>query len=336
MYSNQEVKLYYTEIPYFVRQYFQQTFGTKASREDLDYFSHDIMTCSFLGRDHAGYYRFYHKSFLEFFVAERMYKELKLSSGDSMSFAHLSDEVSDFLAELVDIGDGKAQLRLCELIKGACTGTHTPEDSKTVVRASNAIGVLSRIQDALEKANLTGINLSNARLASATNMEGACLSKSTISKSSFANCNITMSDVVGAHWETVECSRIIGKNMRFRDTIISNASFKRANLKGTVFSNVVFHSCDFGGADLSSCIFEKCKGSRLIFSECNLCGAKISSSAFDYSVFRKVDFTKATLASSMFTRGDFRYSTAADIVINDCRFTKCKLSRGISNVLKSA
>ena len=38
--------------------------------EDIDHFSHDIGTCSFLNRDDAGNYRFIHRSFLDYFVAK--------------------------------------------------------------------------------------------------------------------------------------------------------------------------------------------------------------------------------------------------------------------------
>lgn len=38
---------------------------------DLDWFDNDVRTCSFLNRNRDGYYRFIHRSFMEFFLAKR-------------------------------------------------------------------------------------------------------------------------------------------------------------------------------------------------------------------------------------------------------------------------
>jgi hypothetical protein len=65
VWERDEPKIHYSRLPTHVQEHFK----LKKSQE-LDYFEHDIRTCSFLNRDDDGFYQFVHKSFQEFFVAQ--------------------------------------------------------------------------------------------------------------------------------------------------------------------------------------------------------------------------------------------------------------------------
>ncbi|MCK4316390.1 MAG: NACHT domain-containing protein, partial [Anaerolineae bacterium] len=65
MLHREKLSLHYSRLPERVRAHFRLE---KAA--EIDYFEHDIRTCSFLNRDAEGNYRFVHKSFQEFFVAQ--------------------------------------------------------------------------------------------------------------------------------------------------------------------------------------------------------------------------------------------------------------------------
>ncbi len=98
MLRRQELALHYSELPERVRAYFRLE---KAA--EIDYFEHDIRTCSFLNRDAEGNYGFLHKSFGEFFVAQWLAPRLQDGSAPEMT---INEEIRGFvhglLAEWVD------------------------------------------------------------------------------------------------------------------------------------------------------------------------------------------------------------------------------------------
>jgi len=75
MFLDDELVIHYTELPKSVKEYFM------LGRDEIDYFEHDIRTCSFLNRDGEGNYKFIHKSFMEFFVAKKIVEEIENNRG---------------------------------------------------------------------------------------------------------------------------------------------------------------------------------------------------------------------------------------------------------------
>jgi hypothetical protein len=64
MHFLEESKIYYRDLNILIQKQFEVEKSI-----DVDHFSHDIRTCSFLSRDDQGRYQFAHKSFMEYFVA---------------------------------------------------------------------------------------------------------------------------------------------------------------------------------------------------------------------------------------------------------------------------
>jgi formylglycine-generating enzyme required for sulfatase activity len=69
---------------------------------EIDYFEHDIRTCSFLNRDPEGNYRFVHKSFQEFFVAQWLAPRLLDGSAPEMP---INEEIRGFVRGLLAEAD---------------------------------------------------------------------------------------------------------------------------------------------------------------------------------------------------------------------------------------
>ena len=67
--------IHFSELAEWVREYFNLS-----SPETVDYFAHDIRTCTFLKRDDGGNYSFIHRSFLEYFVAIRIVEHARAGS----------------------------------------------------------------------------------------------------------------------------------------------------------------------------------------------------------------------------------------------------------------
>jgi len=67
MLLDEQLSIHYSKLPTTVKSYF----NLKKS-EEIDYFDHDIRTCSYLKRASDEHYKFAHKSFMEFFVAKKL------------------------------------------------------------------------------------------------------------------------------------------------------------------------------------------------------------------------------------------------------------------------
>lgn len=74
----QKEDIHYDEITALVKQHFELD-----EVEDVDHFSSDVRTCSFLERTDDGRYSFAHKSFLEFFGARALAVQLGIERVDS-------------------------------------------------------------------------------------------------------------------------------------------------------------------------------------------------------------------------------------------------------------
>ena len=66
MFSNNKYSIYYEDIPNLIKM--RENFDLKTSKE-IEFYLNDFLACSFLIRDNNGNYRFSHKSFVEYFVA---------------------------------------------------------------------------------------------------------------------------------------------------------------------------------------------------------------------------------------------------------------------------
>jgi len=74
--------------------------GFKIEKEiDLEYIEHDIRTCTFLRHDDKdGYFRFVHKSFMEYFIAEELSERLKNGTCEEIQ---INDAIRSFIYSLL-------------------------------------------------------------------------------------------------------------------------------------------------------------------------------------------------------------------------------------------
>ena len=93
MLRRQESSIHYSQLPERVRAHFRLE-----KADEIDYFEHDIRTCSFLSRDPEGNYRFVHKSFGEFFVAQWLAPKLLDGSAPEMT---INEEIRGFVHGLL-------------------------------------------------------------------------------------------------------------------------------------------------------------------------------------------------------------------------------------------
>ena len=65
MHEEEKSSIHFSNLNFLIQKHFQLT-----NQSEVDHFSHDIRTCSFLNRDDKGYYAFIHKSFQEYLIAK--------------------------------------------------------------------------------------------------------------------------------------------------------------------------------------------------------------------------------------------------------------------------
>jgi formylglycine-generating enzyme required for sulfatase activity len=92
-----QLSIHYSRLPERVRQHFHLE-----KAHEIDYFEHDIRTCSFLNRDPEGNYGFVHKSFQEFFVAQWLAPRLLDGSAPEMG---INEEMRGFVHGLLAEAD---------------------------------------------------------------------------------------------------------------------------------------------------------------------------------------------------------------------------------------
>jgi len=86
--------VHYSEFPAIVTRHFHLE-----KSDEVDYFAQDILTHSFLIRDDDGKYRFAHNSFMEFLVAQKLWRGLNAGNADEMP---VSEEIRAFICGLCD------------------------------------------------------------------------------------------------------------------------------------------------------------------------------------------------------------------------------------------
>lgn len=82
---------------------------------DLDYFAHDIRTCSFLFRIPRDGYTFVHRSFQEYFIAQRLISDIIRDDIYSWGIRHLPNEILRFTSEILFNKNKTALERMIEL-----------------------------------------------------------------------------------------------------------------------------------------------------------------------------------------------------------------------------
>lgn len=96
MYTSGESSIHFTDVPARVQRHFGLS-----SKTTIDYYEHDIRAQSYLVRDHLGNYSFAHKSFMEFFVASRIFRSIRENDQSRLAERGLTTEIYDFLVHML-------------------------------------------------------------------------------------------------------------------------------------------------------------------------------------------------------------------------------------------
>jgi len=109
-FDDPSIQCHYTELPRLIVDWRKDM-----SRPDIEEIDRELRTASFLVRDNSGNYRFSHKSFLEYFYARFLVRDVASGKGDAWKGRYFTTEVYGFLHGLLrsrlDVGK-KLKLRI--------------------------------------------------------------------------------------------------------------------------------------------------------------------------------------------------------------------------------
>lgn len=261
MFITNELSIHYSNLPSEIISYFKIN-----NAEDIDHFSHDIKSCSFLNRE-DGYYKFIHKSFMEYFVSNRIIDELYSmahSKGDLIRKAKkfnrlfgsslITLEIGHFLHAILDTG--KLDINVISNLIAEILFYYKDLNP---IALKNAVSILCK----------TGDNISPF-LQGVKDMEGSDLSYGIFYNSKFKNINF-----IGANFYSANMSDI-----KFEDCLLVNTILAKTNIK-----NVVLNELSIEASDLSLSRFENCSFVDTSLAYSNVCN----------TFFKDCDFTSSEL-----------------------------------------
>lgn len=288
LYSSSIESIHYEKLPERVKNYFNID-----RKSHLDYFEHDVRTCTFLNRSDHGYYKFIHKSFLEYFTATRLITEIGNKQSELFNTLPLSDEIIKFISESMDEGQ-------LEILPG---WFHSPGTSKAL--NENILRILIH----KKKGKLVGIDMSDC------NFNGINLSNCI-----FENCNINQATFIGAHLSEIKFLGSSLMNTNFRDAKLLHIKFVKCSLNNADFKHTNFRSELIPPFPLEHSFVGK-----VTFDHSNLKNINLRGMKFFDSDFVNVDLNKANLQNTVFLRCNFKKSKFKRTNLNGALFSGCNL-----------
>ncbi len=159
---------------------------------NLENFDGKIRTASFLYRDDNDNYKFMHKSFMEFFIAKKLAKEVEIGNRNEKCFSKkvLTHGIFFFLKDLV-----KDKNKLYKILEF----TKNKSFEQVQYLGGNAITVLKLLNENFEAKDfsttvLSGANLSNTDLGN-SKFKGAALKETCFENAILENADFSFSDL---------------------------------------------------------------------------------------------------------------------------------------------
>lgn len=254
MFNENMSSIHFKQFPDEIKEYFKDL----SKIDEIDYFSHDIQSCSFMNSDGQGNFKFIHQSFMEYFVACYITEGLKkfakgeIDIEEVLSIKDISADIALFINDILE-QDEKMYRKVKEILEENV-------EHKDVNIKQNIITILSKL-----KYNIKKVIEDNKsyKLGDFSH----CVIKDTIIK------NVTFTN---ANFYAATITNVIFQNCDFVFT-----SFQKATLKTVTFSYQNLESADFSYSYIEDCHFK----------ESLLVGAKISQAVIVKSDFKHCDMS---------------------------------------------
>ena len=282
--------LSYRKFPETIKKYFSNVI----QNDEIDYFSHDIQSCTFLTSDRSGDFRFIHQSFMEFFVADRVVSKLSKVFKDDEDY-----QVIDKI-----LGKTLFSREICFFICDYLTSKHpSVTDIESVFNyackngfqretIANLLSILSKasknIGEILDKCGLrdfSEVDYGYSRFYDNTivscSFEKSHFYESDFMKMKFINCNFI---------------NTVFENTKLENVLFINCTFKNSIWKHSKMKDVCFGE----GYDTF--------GENTYFENTTWAKVQINSCTFYNSIFTDNIFSRVTIIKSKFFETDFSNS----------------------------
>lgn len=282
LFVDDESSLHYSEFPDEIREYFKDL----SRIDEIDYFSQDIQSCSFMSSDGDGYFRFIHKSFMEYFVAchiadglKKAAKSKKKIDFDSILFVRgISSEVALFVNDILEENNYIYNQVLTILQENI---GHEDENIK-----QNVITILSKMQYNI------GDIIGDKKLYVNSDLSRSIIKNVEIEGVDFSNATF--------YGSTIE-------NVTFIDCSFVGASFQKAVLKNVDFSMQNLEFANFSYAHIEKCNFGRCS-----LAETNISKATVIENNFVYCDMSGIE------SMGTYYEGNFNYEFAMGVPYDLC------------------
>ncbi|MCG8342406.1 MAG: pentapeptide repeat-containing protein, partial [Chlorobiales bacterium] len=306
LWSQPRNQLHYADLAALLRKEQLLTRNLDSERVDLE-----MRTAAFLVRSTDGYYRFSHKSFLEFFFARALFRALKNNRfGETLSYGRITQEAINFLGELVE-SEKETLLKLTLAIRTILENTYTQTVSE------NAL--LIAYQIALHRSNPSR----NENLSSPENVFPEQFLKAQqqlIPQGAKLNGAILPGIKLG-----MLCAEGIDfSNANLKGTTLSHANIRKANFDGATLDDAILEHADVTEANLQNTSALRINGRRLDFSKANCHNARFDGADFRHSFAPKTDFSGASLRLVRFYGADFDQALLSSADLNGSTWPTAK------------
>ncbi len=303
----------------------------------------ELRTCEFIIRDGEGNYRFVHKSFFDYFVAECYYHALKHGTAKPGKPADFHEEIRIFLKLI--ISSEKSNLRYLDfnnlyleqanLYKADLTGT-----SLNKANLSRAVLINGILKEAdltaadLTMAKMTRIDLKGADLTGA-NFTNSGLREADLRGARFNGANFFGADLRMARLEGAKLAWVDFREANLKGANLTGANLSDADLSGADISNAILNEADLTGANLNKTLLNETEMTNAELSDAdfteadltraNLTWAKLHGTILTLAKLikaklRETDLTRASLNDTDCTGADFRWSRLHHAKLQDAKF----------------
>ncbi|MDJ0902745.1 MAG: pentapeptide repeat-containing protein [Xenococcus sp. MO_188.B8] len=261
--------------------------------EDEDYYSYESTTCSFLNRDAAGNYKFIHKSFMEYFVAESFYWDVRKNSKKIIYYSSLNHETKFFFNYIIALHKDRFKLDALDLSNLDLSQINL---SSVSLYQTNLSGANLNNAD-LSGANLSGANLSGANLI-LTNLSGANLSGANLNNANLSGANLNNANLSGANLSGANLIHADLSAAKLSDAILNNANLINASLSGVILSGVILSGVILSGSSLSGVILSGANLNNANLSGANLSDANLSDANLSGANLSGANLIRANLSGA--------------------------------------
>ncbi|MDM8555742.1 TIR domain-containing protein [Desulfococcaceae bacterium HSG7] len=219
---------------------------------ELKLWLRDTMTASFLKRDAQGNFSFMHYSFLEFFVAKRLYYTIKEADANAIYKILSKRRFGKIIIYFLTLLDRKTRIVMKQL-KFILTGQYQRKISENALKIlywyartdcnmENAIDDMVKFKEKTARLMPKNANLSGAKLEG-LNLEGAYLYKADLREADLKMVTLNNAVLTAANFNNANLSEA-----QLENTYAENATFREAVLDNTNFQKSDLLHCDFTGA----------------------------------------------------------------------------------------